>query len=70
MFHMKEQNKAPEKERNKVEMSNLKDAEFKTLVIRMLNELKGRVDELSENFNREVENIKMEMENKKETSHK
>ena len=66
MFHMKEQNKAPEKERNKVEMSNLKDAEFKTLVIRMLNELKGRVDELSENFNREVENIKMEMENKRE----
>ena len=66
MFHMKEQNKAPEKERNKVEMSNLKDAEFKTLVIRMLNELKGRVDELSVNFNREVENIKMEMENKRE----
>ena len=31
--------------------SNLLDAEFKTLVIRMLNELRGRVDELRENFN-------------------
>ena len=34
-----------------METSNLPDAEFKTLVIRMLNELKGRVDELRENFN-------------------
>ena len=31
--------------------SNLLDAEFKTLVIRMLNELRGRADELKENFN-------------------
>ena len=41
-----------------METSNLPDAEFKTLVIRMLNELRGRVDELSENFNKEIENIK------------
>ena len=36
---MKEQNKTPEKELNKVEISNLSDTEFKTLVIRMLKEL-------------------------------
>ena len=36
---MKEQNKTPEKEQNKMDISNLSDAEFKTLVIRMLNEL-------------------------------
>ena len=36
---MKEQNKTPEKELNKMEISNLSDAEFKTLVIRMLKEL-------------------------------
>ena len=41
---MKEQNKTPEKELNKMETSNLLDGEFKTLVIRMLSEL-------SENFN-------------------
>ena len=36
---MKEQIKTPEKELNKMEMSNLCDAEFKTWVIRMLKEL-------------------------------
>ena len=39
MSQMKEQNKTPEKELNKMETSNLLDAVFKTLVIRMLNEL-------------------------------
>ena len=43
--------------------NNLSEAEFKMLVIRMLNELRGRVDELSENFNKEIENIKMKIEN-------
>ena len=36
---MKEQNKTPEKELNKMEIANLSDAKFKTLVIRMLREL-------------------------------
>ena len=36
---MKEQNKTPEKELNETEIANLSDAEFKTLVIRMLREL-------------------------------
>ena len=48
MSQMKEQNKTPGKELNKMEISNLLDTEFKTLVIRMLNELRERVDELSE----------------------
>ena len=39
MAQMKEQIKTPEKELNKREISNLSDAEFKTLVIRMLKEL-------------------------------
>ena len=39
MAQMKEQIKTPEKELNKMEMSNLSDAEFKTLVIRMLKEI-------------------------------
>ena len=36
---MKEQIKTPEKELNEMEISNLSDAEFKTLVIRMLKNL-------------------------------
>ena len=39
MAQMKEQSKTPEKELNKMEISNLSDVEFKTLVIRMLKEL-------------------------------
>ena len=36
---MREQNKTPEKELNKMEMSNISDTELKTLVVRMLKEL-------------------------------
>ena len=39
MAHMKEQIKTPDKVLNKMEISNLSDAEFKTLVLRMLKEL-------------------------------
>ena len=39
MAQMKEQIKTPEKDLNKMEISNLSDTEFKTLVIRMLKEL-------------------------------
>ena len=39
MTEMKEQIEVPEKELNKMEISNLSDAEFKILVIRMLKEL-------------------------------
>ena len=44
MSQMKEQTKTAEKELNKIETSNPPDAEFKKLIIRLLNEL-------SENFN-------------------
>ena len=54
MSQTKEQNKAPEKEFNKIETSSLPDAEFKILVIRMLNDL-------SENFDKDIKNIKMEL---------
>ena len=39
MAQVKEQIKTPEKELSKMEISSLSDAEFKTLVIRMLEEL-------------------------------
>ena len=39
MTQMKEQNKTPEKELNKIEIANILDAEFKTLLIRLLREL-------------------------------
>ena len=44
MSQMKEQEKYPERELNKMETRKLPDTEFKTMVIRMLKEL-------NENFN-------------------
>ena len=41
MAQMIEQNKTPGKELNEMEISNLSDVEFKTLVIRMLREITG-----------------------------
>ena len=41
MAQMKEQNKTPEKDLNEMEISNLSDGQFKTLAIRMLQELTG-----------------------------
>ena len=40
-----------------METSNLLDAEFKILVIRMLKELRERLHELNDNFNKEIGNI-------------
>ena len=39
MAQMKEQIKTPEKELSDEEIANLSDAEFKTLIIRMLTEM-------------------------------
>ena len=55
-------NKTKTKNLNKMKTHNQPDAEFKTLVIRMFNELSGRVDKLSENFNKEIGNIKTEID--------
>ena len=41
MVQMKEQIRTPEKELHKMEISNLSDTGFKTLVIRMLKEVSG-----------------------------
>ena len=49
MAQMKEQNKTPEKELNKMEISNLSDAEFKTLLIRMLKELSEDLNSIKKN---------------------
>ena len=53
MTQMRKQIKTPEKELNKVDISNLSDAEFKTLVVRMLQGL-------SEDFNT-IKKIQSEM---------
>ena len=54
---MKEQDKTPEEELSKVEISNLPDKEFKLMIITMLHEFR-RMDEHSVKFNKELENTK------------
>ena len=43
---------------DEMEINNLQDKEFKSLVIRILTELEKRIAEHSENINKELENIK------------
>ena len=49
MAQLKEQDKTPEKELNKMETSNLLDAEFKTLVISLLKELSEGLNSIKKN---------------------
>ena len=46
-----------------METSNLLNIDFKTVVIRMFNDLSGTIGELREDFNKEIGNIYMEIEN-------
>ena len=57
MLQMKKQRNSA-KELNKTEMSSLHNEELKVMIIKMLTELGRRMDEHSENFNKELENIK------------
>ena len=61
---MKEQDETPEKI-NEIEASNQSDAEFKALVIRILNELKGTIDYFKETFSKETGNIQKMVKNHK-----
>ena len=53
MFQMKEQYQTPKEELSKLEI-NLSNEEFKVMIIKMLNELRKRMDEHSEKFNKEL----------------
>ena len=55
---MKEQNKTPERELNEMEIANLSDAEFKTLLIRMLRELIGYSNNIREEMKVTLSEIK------------
>ena len=62
MAQMKEQIITPEKELNKIEISNLSDAEFKTLVGRMFKELSEDPNSIK-NFQSETKETLPEIKN-------
>ena len=63
MAQMKEQIKTPEKELNEMDISNLSDAEFKTLIIRMLKELSEDLSSIK-NVQSEMKDALIEIKNK------
>ncbi len=52
-FPMKEKDKSSVEEQNEMEISDLPDNEFEVTVMKMLPKLGRRMNELSENFNRD-----------------
>lgn len=70
MTQMKQQEKSPEKELNEMESTKIPDVEFKTMVIRMFKDLTRRMGDLRENLNKQIINIKKNIETIKRTHHK
>ena len=64
MAQMREQIKTPEKQLSDKEIANLSDAQFKTLVIRMLAEMV----EYGRNIEEKVKAMKSEMKNIQQTN--
>ena len=61
MAQIKVQIKTPEKELNEMEISNLSEAEFKTLVIRMFKELSENSNSIKkEHINHKIEPVRNE----------
>ena len=62
MTQMKEQIKTPEKQLNKMEISNLSDAKHRTLVIRMLKELSEDINSIKK-IQSEMKDTLIEIQN-------
>ena len=62
MAQVKEQNKTPEKELNKMQIAKLSDVEFKTLVIRMLKELTEYSNSITEEMKVTLSDIKKDQQ--------
>ena len=62
MAQVKEQIKNPEEELNKMEISNLSDAELKTLVINMLKELTEYGNNIKEEMKFTLSEIKKNLQ--------
>ena len=62
MYQMKEQDRAPEKQLNEVEIGNLPEKEFRILIVKMIQDLGKRMEAKIEKtqvmFNKDVEELK------------
>ena len=70
MYQMKEQDKMPEKQLNEVEIGNLPETEFRIMLVKMIQDLRKRmeakIEKMQEIFNKdlgELKNKQTEMNN-------
>ena len=55
MFQTKVQDKSPKKDLNEIEISHVLDKEIKAMVIKMLTNLRRRMDDHRDNLNKEID---------------
>ena len=62
MYQMKEQEKTPEKQLNEVKIGNLPEKEFRIMIIKMIQDLRKRmetkIEKMQEMFNKNLEELK------------
>ena len=62
MYQMKEQDKPPEKQLNEVEIDNLPEKEFRIMIVKMIQDLRKRMEakikKMQKMFNKDLEELK------------
>ena len=62
MYQMKEQNKAPEKQLNEMEVGNLPEKEFRIMIMKMIQDpgkrMEAKIEKMQEMFNKDLEELK------------
>ena len=62
MLQMKEEDKTPEKQLNEVEIGNLPEKEFRIMIVKMIQNLRKRIEakieKMQEMFNKDLEELK------------
>ena len=62
MYQMKEQDKTPEKQLNEVEIGNLREKEFRIMIVKMIQDLRKRmeakIEKMQEMFKKDLEKLK------------
>ena len=55
---MKEQDKSPEKELNEVEIGSLSEKESRTMKVKMIQDLRKRMEKMQEIFTEDLDDLK------------
>ena len=58
LSQMKGQDKTPEKQLNKVEMDNFPENKFRIMIVKMIQDLRNRIEIMQEMFIKDLEELK------------